>query len=81
MSVRISAHDWVDGGITADDAVEIARRFKSAGADMIDCSSGQVRPDQRPVYGRMYQTPSPTGSATKPIFPPSRWAPSSRPTM
>jgi len=57
MSVRISAHDWVEGGITADDAVEIARRFKAAGADMIDCSSGQVSPDQRPVYGRMYQTP------------------------
>ncbi|MCD0504908.1 bifunctional salicylyl-CoA 5-hydroxylase/oxidoreductase [Bordetella petrii] len=57
MSVRISAHDWVEGGITADDAVEIARHFKAAGADMIDCSSGQVSPDQRPVYGRMYQTP------------------------
>jgi len=57
MSVRISAHDWVDGGITADDAVEIARAFKAAGADMIDCSSGQVSPDQAPVYGRMYQTP------------------------
>jgi anthraniloyl-CoA monooxygenase len=57
MSVRISAHDWVEGGITADDGVEIARRFKVAGADMIDCSSGQVSPDQQPVYGRMYQTP------------------------
>ena len=57
MSVRISAHDWVEGGITADDAVEIARAFKAAGADMIDCSSGQVSPDQAPVYGRMYQTP------------------------
>ncbi len=57
MSVRISAHDWVEGGITPDDAVEIARRFKAVGADMIDCSSGQVSPDQKPVYGRMYQTP------------------------
>ncbi|SPA37524.1 putative OXIDOREDUCTASE PROTEIN [Cupriavidus taiwanensis] len=57
MSVRISAHDWVEGGITPDDAVEIARAFKGAGADMIDCSSGQVSPDQAPVYGRMYQTP------------------------
>lgn len=57
MSVRISAHDWVEGGITADDAVEIARYFKAAGADMIDCSSGQVSPDQSPVYGRMFQTP------------------------
>ena len=57
ISVRISAHDWVDGGITPMDAVEIAKAFKDAGADMIDCSSGQVSKDQRPVYGRMYQTP------------------------
>lgn len=57
MSVRISAHDWVEGGITPDDAVQIARAFKAAGADMIDCSSGQVSKQQKPVYGRMYQTP------------------------
>jgi anthraniloyl-CoA monooxygenase len=57
MSVRISAHDWVEGGITPLDAVEIARLFKEAGADMIDCSSGQVSKQEKPVFGRMYQTP------------------------
>ena len=57
ISVRISAHDWVEGGITPDDAVEIARAFKAAGGDLIDCSSGQVSKLQKPVYGRMYQTP------------------------
>lgn len=57
MSVRISAHDWVEGGITPDDAVAIARAFKAAGCDLIDCSSGQVSKKQKPVYGRMYQTP------------------------
>jgi anthraniloyl-CoA monooxygenase len=57
MSVRISAHDWVEGGITPADAVEIARLFKAAGADIIDCSSGQVSKQERPVFGRMYQTP------------------------
>jgi anthraniloyl-CoA monooxygenase len=57
MSVRISAHDWVEGGTTPADAVEIARAFKSAGADMIDCSSGQVSKAENPVYGRMFQTP------------------------
>jgi len=57
LNVRISASDWVEGGITADDAVLIARAFKAAGADLIDCSSGQVSPEQKPVYGRMYQTP------------------------
>jgi len=57
MSVRISAHDWVEGGITPMDATEVARAFKAAGADMIDCSSGQVSAHQKPIYGRMYQTP------------------------
>ena len=57
ISVRISAHDWVEGGITPDDAVAIARLFKNAGADMIDCSSGQVSKQENPVYGRMFQTP------------------------
>ena len=57
MSVRISATDWVEGGITPDDAVEIARAFKAAGADLIDCSSGQVSKQEKPVYGRMFQTP------------------------
>ena len=57
MSVRISAHDWARGGNTADDAVEIAKAFKAAGADMIDVSSGQVVKAERPVFGRMYQTP------------------------
>ena len=57
ISVRISAHDWVEGGIMPDDAVEIARQFKQAGADMIDCSSGQVSAQQKPTYGRMYQAP------------------------
>ncbi|MBB5203603.1 anthraniloyl-CoA monooxygenase [Inhella inkyongensis] len=57
ISVRISAHDWVAGGITPADATRIAQAFKAAGADLIDCSSGQVHRDQKPVYGRMYQTP------------------------
>jgi anthraniloyl-CoA monooxygenase len=57
MSVRISAHDWVEGGITPDEAVRIAVAFKDAGADMIDCSSGQVSKLEQPVFGRMWQTP------------------------
>ncbi|MRV74158.1 bifunctional salicylyl-CoA 5-hydroxylase/oxidoreductase [Duganella sp. FT92W] len=57
MSVRISAHDWVEGGITPDDAVAIARLFRQAGADVIDCSSGQVSKLEKPVYGRMFQAP------------------------
>ncbi len=57
ISVRLSCHDWAPGGNTADEAVAIARWFQAAGADIIDCSSGQVVADQKPVYGRMWQTP------------------------
>jgi anthraniloyl-CoA monooxygenase len=57
MSVRISATDWVEGGVTGEDAVHIARAFIAAGADIIHVSTGQTSPDARPVYGRMWQTP------------------------
>jgi anthraniloyl-CoA monooxygenase len=57
MSVRISATDWIDGGLTGDDAVKIAQMLKEAGCDLIDVSTGQTDPESSPVYGRMYQTP------------------------
>jgi len=57
ISVRISAHDWVEGGVAPEDAVQIAIAFKAAGADIIDCSSGQVSKKEHPVFGRMFQTP------------------------
>ncbi|GGF36364.1 bifunctional hydroxylase/oxidoreductase [Aliidongia dinghuensis] len=57
MSVRISATDWVPDGITPEDAVEIARAFRAAGADLIDVSAGQTSVRAQPVYGRMFQTP------------------------
>ncbi len=57
MTVRISATDWCQGGITGPDAVEIARAFAAAGADAIDVSTGQVTPDEEPAFGRSYQTP------------------------
>ena len=57
ISVRISAHDWTTGGNTDNEAVAIAALFKAAGTDMIDVSAGQVVKRERPVYGRMWQTP------------------------
>jgi anthraniloyl-CoA monooxygenase len=58
MSVRISATDWMgDMGITPADAVEVARAFHLAGADLIDVSAGQTWAEAKPVYGRMFQTP------------------------
>jgi anthraniloyl-CoA monooxygenase len=55
MSVRISATDWLEGGISEADIFAIARAFGEAGCDLIDVSAGQTMPDQKPVYGRMFQ--------------------------
>jgi anthraniloyl-CoA monooxygenase len=57
MSVRISATDWAEGGVTGDDAVAIARAFAEAGVDLVDVSTGQTVRDAAPIYGRMFQTP------------------------
>jgi anthraniloyl-CoA monooxygenase len=58
MAVRISANDWMgELGVTPDEAVEIARAFAEAGADLIDVSAGQTWAECTPVYGRMFQTP------------------------
>ena len=57
ISVRLSCHDWAEGGTMPEDAAIYAALFKDAGADLIDCSSGQVTPDEKPVFGRLFQTP------------------------
>ncbi|MFM2041940.1 MAG: hypothetical protein RLY86_516 [Pseudomonadota bacterium] len=57
MSVRISATDWHEDGLTPDDAVAVAAAFKEAGVDLVDVSAGQTSVEAKPVYGRMFQTP------------------------
>ena len=58
MAVRISATDWVEeDGVSPEEAVEVARMFSEAGADIIDASAGQTSKQAKPVYGRMFQTP------------------------
>ncbi|MBV8954161.1 MAG: FAD-dependent monooxygenase, partial [Solirubrobacterales bacterium] len=57
ISVRISATDWVPGGFDADDAVAFARMLAAHGCDIVDVSSGQVTPLEKPAFGRSYQTP------------------------
>jgi len=57
ISVKISATDWADGGVTPEESVEFARRLKAHGCDVVTVSTGQTVPDQRPAYGRLYQTP------------------------
>jgi anthraniloyl-CoA monooxygenase len=57
ISVRISATDWVDGGFDPDQAVAFARMLAERGCDIVDVSSGQVSPLERPAFGRSFQTP------------------------
>jgi anthraniloyl-CoA monooxygenase len=57
LSVRISATDWAEGGTSPGDSVEIARALVANGCDIVDVSTGQVVAHQRPVYGRLWQTP------------------------
>jgi anthraniloyl-CoA monooxygenase len=57
ISARISATDWVPDGFTDDDAVAFAGMLSEHGVSLVDVSTGQTSPDQRPAYGRSYQTP------------------------
>ncbi|HSB60731.1 MAG TPA: bifunctional salicylyl-CoA 5-hydroxylase/oxidoreductase [Vicinamibacteria bacterium] len=57
VSVRISATDWREGGLTSADRIAIGRALKAHGCDVLAVSGGQTVPDQRPVYGRMFQVP------------------------
>lgn len=57
ISVRISATDWDTNGISEADVLTIATAFKTAGADIIDVSTGNTVSNQKPQIGRMWQTP------------------------
>ena len=57
ISVKISATDWADGGVTPEESVEFARRLKAHGCDLVTVSTGQTVAHQHPAYGRLYQTP------------------------
>ena len=57
MTVRLSATDWYEGGLTAEESVEVARAFAAHGVDAIDVSTGQTVAEEQPTFGRSYQTP------------------------
>ena len=57
ISVRISATDWAENGISEADVKTIAKAFKEAGADIINASTGNTVANQKPQIGRMWQTP------------------------
>jgi anthraniloyl-CoA monooxygenase len=57
MAVRISATDWMPGGLTGADLIALTQMLKDAGCDLIDCSAGQTVSNQKPPYGPAYQAP------------------------
>jgi 2,4-dienoyl-CoA reductase-like NADH-dependent reductase (Old Yellow Enzyme family) len=57
LFVRISATDWKDGGWDLEQAVELARRLRARGVDLVDCSSGGAVNDQQIAVGPGYQVP------------------------
>jgi 2,4-dienoyl-CoA reductase-like NADH-dependent reductase (Old Yellow Enzyme family) len=57
FTVRISGTDWLEGGWTVQDSVELARRLKPEGVDLIDCSSGGNAAQARVPVGAGYQVP------------------------
>jgi len=57
MFVRISATDWKEGGWDLEQAVELARRLRARGVDLVDCSSAGAVHDQQIVLGPGYQVP------------------------
>ena len=57
LTVRISCTDWVEGGWDIEQSVELARRLKAEGVDLIDCSSGGTVPHAKIPVGPGYQVP------------------------
>ena len=57
MTVRVSAVDWYEGGLGAEDSIEVARAFAAHGVDALDVSTGQTVAEEQPSFGRSYQTP------------------------
>lgn len=57
ISVRISATDWAENGVSPQEVLTIAEAFKNAGADIINVSTGNTVAYQNPQMGRMWQTP------------------------
>ena len=57
IAVRISATDWAPDGLCPQDVVATAKALAESGCDIVDVSAGQVVAEQRPRYGRLFQTP------------------------
>jgi 2,4-dienoyl-CoA reductase-like NADH-dependent reductase (Old Yellow Enzyme family) len=57
LTARLSCTDWVEGGWTPDETVELSRRLKEGGVSLIDCSSGGMVGHAKIPVGPSYQVP------------------------
>lgn len=55
LTMRLSCTDWVEGGWTIEESVELARRVRAEGVDLIDCSSGGTALAAKIPVGPGYQ--------------------------
>ena len=51
LGVRLSASDWIEGGLTVDDNIQMAKWLREGGADFVDCSGGGATPAARASIG------------------------------
>lgn len=58
LTVRLSVTDWIEGGVTIEESVELVRRLKAAGLDLLDVSHGAITPDVSKIpYGPGFMIP------------------------
>ena len=57
VTARLSCTDWIEGGFTPDEAIEVARALRGSGCDLVVASSGQTDPQSRPPAGALWQVP------------------------
>jgi 2,4-dienoyl-CoA reductase-like NADH-dependent reductase (Old Yellow Enzyme family) len=57
LFVRVSSTDWMEGGWTIEETVQLARHLKDGGVDLVDCSSGGLHSAARVPLGPGYQVP------------------------
>lgn len=57
LGMRLSAVEWVEGGVTIEDTIETARQLKALGCDFVDVSSGGNAAGQKITLGPGYHVP------------------------
>jgi len=57
LAIRLSCTDWVDGGWSLEETIQLGKKLKELGVDLIDCSSGGLHHQQKIQVGPLYQVP------------------------